>query len=159
VKALRRFLALPWRDRLLLLEAAVFLGAARAALLTVPFRLIAAHLGKQIPPDQVPGSSTSVPSGARRVAWAVEIMARHTPWDSACLARSIAGKFMLRRRGFPSWLFLGTMKDPNGNLMAHAWLRYGQDVLIGAGELGRFTALSSFGDPPPAVPEHTLDAA
>lgn len=147
MKALRRLRELSWHDRLLLLEAALYLGAARAALLSLPFRRIAVHLGRQVAPDQVSPSPLAAPSDARKVAWAVDVMARHTPWDTACLARSIAGKFMLRRRGLPSWLFLGTTKDPSGNLLAHAWLRYGNEVLIGGGELDRFTPLSSFGEP------------
>jgi hypothetical protein len=152
VKAVRQFRALSWHDRLLLMEAAIYLGAARLALLTIPFRLIAPYLGKQVAPEQVAPSLLLAPSGARRIGWAVELMGRHTPWDSACLARSIAGKFMLKRRGLSSWLFLGTMKDPGGDLRAHAWLRYGKEVLTGDGALEGFTALSAFGDPPQGVP-------
>jgi hypothetical protein len=146
MRALRRFLSLSWPDRLLLLEAAVYLGAARVALLSIPFRLIAVHLGRQVSPDEAPRRPSSAPAAARKIAWAVEVMGHHTPWDSACLARAIAGKFMLRRRGLSSWLFLGTMKDPGGDLKAHAWLRYGNEVLLGAGTLESFTALTSFGD-------------
>ena len=149
MSALRKFLALTGRERLLLLEAGIYLGAARAALLVIPFRRIARHLGRQFPPEHSPVSDAPVPSEARKIAWAVELMSRRTPWESACLAQSMAGKFMLRRRGFPSWLYLGMRRDETGKLLAHAWLRAGDEILLGGGRLETFTALSSFGEPAP----------
>jgi hypothetical protein len=147
VSALRKLAALNWRDRFLLLEAWIYLGAARAALLAVPFRHIARCLGRQFPPDHAVDEESTAPNDARRIAWAVEVMSRHTAWESACLAQAIAGKFMLRRRRLVSWLFLGTRKDAAGNLEAHAWLQCGSEILLGAGGRESFTALSSFGGP------------
>ena len=147
MSALRKFLALSWRDRLLLLEAWCYLGAARIALLTIPFRHIARRLGRQFPADHaIPSPSPALPE-ARRIGWAVELMSRHTPWESACLAQSMAGKFMLRRRGLTSWLFLGTRKEASGDLAAHAWLQSGDEILLGGAGRETFTALSSFGEP------------
>ena len=71
-------------------------------------------------------------------------MAGHTPWDSACLAQSIAGKFMLRRRGLSSCLYLGTKKDERRNLAAHAWLQAGNEIVIGGGDHETYTVLSAF---------------
>jgi hypothetical protein len=146
VKALGKFLELGPGDKLLVLEAWLYLGLARAALLGIPFRLIAPRLGRQLSP----GDSTmtaDVPAAiARRIGSAVERMVRHTPWDSTCLTQTIAGKFMLRRRGVPSRLYLGTRKDESGRLLAHSWLLVGNEILIGAGGHDTFTALSSFAE-------------
>lgn len=144
MKALRKFRALEPGDQRLILEACVYLGVARAALLVVPFRIIAQRLGRQLSP----GDST-LPSGApapvaRRIGSAVERMARRTPWNSTCLTQTIAGKFMLRRRGLSSRLYLGTRKDESGRLLAHSWLLVGNEILIGGGGHETFTALSSF---------------
>jgi hypothetical protein len=147
VSALQKLAAINWRDRILLVEAWLCLSAARACLLMVPFRKIAAHLGRQFPPDHTTGPATPVPPDARRISWAVDVMSRRTPWESACLAQAIAGKFMLRRRRIVSWLFLGTRKDAAGNLAAHAWLQIGPEILLGGAGRESFTALSSFGGP------------
>ncbi len=144
--AFRKFLALEWRDRLLLSEAFLYLGLARAALLSVPFRHISRHLGRQFPPGAEAPSSGPTSPEARRIGWAVDVMSRRTPWESACLAQAMAGKFMLQRRGIRSRLSLGMKKDPAGKLAAHAWLQAGDDILLGATR-EPFTVLSTFSDP------------
>jgi len=146
VRAVRKFLALPLAEKLLLVEALLYLGLARLALLVVPFRHVARRLGQQLPPDAVPPSTYSASPGARQIAWAVEIMSRRTPWESACLAQAIAGKLMLRRRGVPSRLSLGMRKDASGKPIAHAWLQAGEATLLGATP-EPFTVLSTFVDP------------
>lgn len=147
MRAVRKYLALGWTDRLLLIEAWLYLGAARLALLAVPFRYIAPHLGVQIRPTAVePPGSEAVPPEARRLAGAVEIMSRHTPWESACLAQAMAGKWMLRRRGLFSRLYLGTKKEPSGELKAHAWLQSADEILIGGAGHETFVVLSAFAD-------------
>jgi hypothetical protein len=147
VSALRKFLGLDRRQQLLLIEAWVYLGAARAALLSVPFKNISRYLGHQLKPEDKIPTSGPTPPMAREIAWAVEVMSRHTPWESACLAQSIAGKLMLGRRGLASRLSLGLRKDEAGKLAAHAWLQAGNETLIGALGHGTFTVLSTFGDP------------
>ena len=125
----------------------MYLGAARAALISLPFRRLSRHLGKQLDPAVESASGGAPPAAAREIGWAVELMSRHTPWESACLAQSIAGKFMLKRRGLRSLLALGLRKDEAGKLTAHAWLRSGNEILIGNVGHETFTVLSSFGEP------------
>ncbi len=139
---------LSWGDRLLLLEAWIDLGAARLALRLLPFRHIAARLGRQVPVDDPSSGATLGVPGGRQIGNAVEIAARHTPWESACLAQALAGRLMLRRRGLASRLYLGTKKDEAGNLMAHAWLAAGNEILVGGEAHETFTVLSIFRDPP-----------
>jgi len=144
VNAVRKFLALHPGDQLLILEACFYLGLARTELLLVPFRLIAPRLGIQLSPGDSTLPSDAPAPIARRIGSAVERMARRTPWNSTCLTQTIAGKFMLRRRGLSSRLFLGTRKDERGKLLAHSWLLVGNEILIGGGGHETFTALSSF---------------
>ena len=148
MSALRKLLALSWSDRFLLIEAWFDLGIARLALLTVPFKHIAPHLGRQLPPDHPIRDLPTIHPVARRIAWAIDVMSRHTPWESACLAQAVAGKHMLRRRGLSSRLFLGTRRDEAGGLAAHAWLQLGREIILGGGGRPTFTALSSFDDTP-----------
>jgi hypothetical protein len=147
VNALHKILALSWSDRLLLLEAVFYLTAARLAIASLPFRHIAPHLGHQILPGLVPVPKGPPPEAARRIARAVQIISGRTPWESACLAQGIAGRLMLGRRGLPGWLFLGTRKDEHGDLIAHAWLQSGDQILLGGESHGTFTMLSGFGEP------------
>lgn len=145
-KRLKKFLQLSWADRFLLLEAFLRLGVTRAVLLLVPFKYIAPRLGRQtldLPEDPDQGD---FPEWTRRVSWAVETAAGQTPWQSACLAQAITGKFMLKRYGLETRLFLGMKKGPDGKLSAHAWLKAGNGILIGASGHETFTILSVFMD-------------
>ncbi len=143
---LRKFLQLNRAERSLLVEAWFRLAAARLTLLSVPFKRIAPRLGKQLLPGELPEAPQGTSPLARSIGRAVERAARYTPWDSTCLTQTIAGKIMLRRRGLPSRLYLGTRKDESGRLVAHSWLLVGNEVLIGGGGHETFTPLSAFED-------------
>jgi hypothetical protein len=142
---IKKFLKLSWADRFLFLDAFIRLGFTRAVLLLVPFNYIVPYLGRQtldLPDD--PDQSDRLPEWVERVVWAVETAARLTPWESACLAQAITGKFLLKQRGLETHLFLGMKKDAEGNLFAHAWLKAGNVILIGANGHETFTVLSVF---------------
>jgi hypothetical protein len=51
---------------------------------------------------------------------------------------------MLERRNIESTVYLGTAKDENGKLIAHAWLRSGSFILTGSEEMSRFVVVSKF---------------
>jgi hypothetical protein len=142
---LRKFFSLPWGDRLLLIEATLWLGLARLVMLAIPFRWLAPSLGQQM----LESPTTDEPAqheDARRLSRAVVTMSRYTPWESKCLTQAIAGKMMLKRRGIASTLYLGVMKDGNNGLSAHAWLRSGTVILTGGPGRERFTVVSTFAD-------------
>lgn len=141
--ALRKLRELSWADRGLLLETLWWLGVARLALLTMPFRWIAPYLGQQ-------KAETNRELGpypekdVLRIGWAVQVVARRTPWESACLAQAIVANWLLRRRGIPSTLYLGMAKGNCGEWQAHAWLRCGPHILTGEPGHGRFAVVSTF---------------
>ena len=138
---------LQWRDRTLLAEAAFWLAAARAAVLVVPFRYLAPHLGTamaETPPDPLPADESP-----DRIAWAIGAASRATPWRTPCLAEAIAGQRMLRRRRIPSTIYLGLTKD-GAAMAAHAWLRCGSRTLVGAPSSDRFTPVATFAHAPRA---------
>ena len=81
-----------------------------------------------------------------KVTWAIEAVRWATPWDSNCLARSIAGKRMLRKRGLASTLYLGVSKSDPKTLIAHAWLRCGERYVAGAPGHEQFTVVATFAE-------------
>ena len=64
--------------------------------------------------------------------------------ESECLVKAIAGMKMLEKRNIESTLYLGTAKDENGELIAHAWLRSGPFYISGAEVMERFTVVAKF---------------
>ena len=75
----------------------------------------------------------------------VERVARFTWWRSMCLERALAGKWMLRRRGIPSTMFVG-MARQGEQFVAHAWLVGEGLTLTGAGKTA-YAPLAVFREP------------
>ena len=120
------FLAQSPLDRLLVGEAIIVLALARLAVLTVPFRFIAAWAAR------TPDGGTADPVLLMRVRNAVTTAAHNVPWNAVCLPQAMAAKAMLGRRGQGSAFNLSANFDPDGKLTAHAWLAVGDTVVVGA---------------------------
>lgn len=116
--------------RRLMVEALFWLAVARVALLVLPFRRVAAHLGDPLPPAEGARrlAAEAIPPGgdaiAREIGWAVRRMAGYVPFRSVCLQQALAGKAMLRRRDIAAALHLGVVTGvaPGATMKAHAWL-------------------------------------
>jgi hypothetical protein len=129
-----------------MLEAAWKLAVAHAAIHVLPFRWIAPRLGNLGEPTSNAELNEEQQRQAQLVGWAVTVLARHYPLDAKCLARAVAGKWMLHRRGLPSTLYLGVDRVSSGEkwLEAHAWLHCGTDIITGEQHHERFTVLAAF---------------
>lgn len=142
-----QFLSRSRRDRFLFLEALLTLTWVKLLVHTVPFRRLSRHLGQPQAktPDAIPAHERAI---AVDISWAVQAAARHVPLGFVCLPQAIAAKWMLRRRGIASTLYLGVAFDTKDRteMLAHAWLRAGDKILTGAAEAARHHALASFAD-------------
>lgn len=140
---LTTFFKKPLADQILYLEAALWLGISRLAILILPFRWIAPFLG-----THMASSDENDENGDREtvisISRAIRTMSRHLPWGCKCLAQAISGKMMLRRRQIPSTLYLGVANKEDGDLNTHAWLRAGDIIILGGGGLERFAVVSTF---------------
>lgn len=127
---------------LLLVEAYLFLGLARF-LKMMPFSKVAPLLGDQM--NETSHNHLGMNNQMiKNVSNAIRIMSRYTFWESQCLVKAIAGMKMLERRGIDSTLYLGTAKDEEGKMIAHAWLRSGPFYISGVEGMERFTVVSKF---------------
>jgi hypothetical protein len=133
---------------LLLAEALVWLAVAQVALKLVPYRTFARSLGRL-----QRGCPVAINAGdqvlARRVADAVTVMSRYTPWQSRCLAQATAAQLMLRGHGVATTLYLGVDLRGAGGVAAHAWLQSGGMTLTGGDSHERFAVMAHWGATPP----------
>jgi hypothetical protein len=142
--------------KVILIEAALALIAAGAAIRFLRFRRIAPSLGMAMParpatpgPEDASSSTAICLDEAVRIkstGWAISTAAGHLPWRSTCLVQAIAGRWMLRRRSIPSTLCIGVDRGAIARLEAHAWLRSGNFVLTGAASAERFKTIAEFRD-------------
>ncbi len=142
LKKISVFLSLDKKTQLLFIEAFIYLGWARF-LVFMPFSKVAPTLGSymnETSRSETPQNSPII----KNVAQVINIASRYTLWDSKCLVRAIAALKMLERRRIESTLYLGTAKERNGELIAHAWLRSGPIYITGAEGKSRFTIVGKF---------------
>jgi hypothetical protein len=156
----RRFRTLrrmSWSDRALAVESLAMLAAARVLVKATPrHRLVSRIGGSRVTMAEAPdaaGSERSAGSksassksiGSRvgsRVGASVEHVARLTWWRSMCLEKALAGKWMLRRRGIASTMYVG-MARKGSEFVAHAWLVGEGQTLTGAGNIS-YAPLAAF---------------
>jgi hypothetical protein len=141
-RKIARYRRLTPSQRRLLAEAFILLGVSRLALLLLPFKRIAPHLGKQGEDAYAIDAGQTVT--AKGVGWAVRSASMHTPWQSKCLAQAMTAKHMLRQRKIRNTLYLGLAKDETGKMIAHAWIFCGSLPLTGAMDTPRYTVVSTF---------------
>lgn len=142
---LQRFLYLSWRERWLLLEAFVWLGLMRSAIILLPFRHIVGifrlNEGKTTSSRGLSNNDQAI-----SISWAIKAAAARTPWESVCLGQALAGMAMLRSRGLSGIIFLGIVRNATGQqtMSAHAWLSSGDIILTGGEGHENYTVISSF---------------
>lgn len=142
VNKVRSFFSLDTKTMLLFIEAYIYLGWARL-LLFIPFSRLAPSLGAQM--EETTNSQTLLNKATlSRVHDAIQIMSRHTFWESKCLVRAIAALKMLEKRHIESTLYLGTGRDESGKMVAHAWLRSGPYYITGADGMERYAVVGKF---------------
>ena len=143
IRLTAKYFKRPFTEQALYLEAAFWLGMSRLAILILPFRWIAPLLGTHMAVSNEHRAATDKKTEIS-VSRAILTMSRHLPWECKCLAQSMSGKMMLRRRQIPSTLYLGVAKKEDGDLNAHAWLRAGDTIILGGGGVERFAVVSTF---------------
>jgi hypothetical protein len=159
-----RVRSLSWAQQRMALEALLWLGLLRVAVLVLPFRRTAALL--RLSPTPATDETTDV-SGlnanrhdppvrssndghqqsenvAENIGWAIRAVGARTPWTSTCLVQSLAGYMMLRRHKVTSVVYLGVAQDGEGDLEAHSWLRWGESLLTGASGYERYRPIAAY---------------
>lgn len=61
---------------------------------------------------------------AKLVAFHVNRITKHTPWESKCFVQALTAQKLLLKYGIESTLYMG-VKHEDGVMKAHAWLKCG----------------------------------
>ncbi len=80
---------------------------------------------------------------AAHVSQTVNRICNKTSWESKCLVRALTAQRMLVKQGIPSTMYLGVRED-NGKMLAHAWLRVGKMIVTGGEVCDGFTVVDKF---------------
>lgn len=143
-RKVKSYFSLPGTIRRLVWEAYVLLAWARLQK-TRPFAKIAPGLGTPMVETPVTGLNRTQVAEIRNISKAILLASKYTLWESQCLVMAIAAMKMLERRNIASTLYMGTARNNQGQLMAHAWLRSGKLIVTGADTMDQYTVVGVFG--------------
>lgn len=142
-----KFLRLPSRQRRLLIQTGVLLAGAWLGLRLLSFQALyrlAERLGEPSRRRRT-GNLFSQAEIGSALGRASRFLFRQDP----CLPQALAGYALFNRNGCPVAVRLGTRKQPDGSLKAHAWLedQSSGEILAGGprSEIERYTPLAPIG--------------
>ena len=133
-RVFRRVLRLTAREWALLATALPVVVLLRLGLWLLPFKVLRSAVSRLARPDSKPSRRLT----PKQVAWAVRAVSRCVP-RATCLTQALATQAILAFLGFIATLRIGVAPGANGALEAHAWLEYGDRIIIGWETRGRFT--------------------
>ena len=134
IKRLKKFVTtVDNQTKIDFIDAYFYMGIIRMYMLFVPFKKLRKKMGKsnEESPEEVDDDTYLI---AQRIASIIAGAAKYTPWESKCLVKAATAQKMLKKKGIKSTLYLGAMKDTDGKMVAHAWLRCGKMYVTGGGK-------------------------
>lgn len=140
IRLIRRWRALPPRERRLLPEAAACLLWARVILALFPLETALRIMKRETRPG---AGCLALSSNPQQIKLAVERAARHVPFKAVCLQQAFAAFVMLRRHGLPATVHLGVRRQ-EGGLRAHAWSVSGNTSMTGTELASAFVPIAVF---------------
>lgn len=75
---------------------------------------------------------------------ALRVVSAHVPWRSVCLDQAIAAQRMLSRRGLQSTFYFGVARGEDASILAHAWVRSGQQWIVGYQSAMKYHIVNSY---------------
>ena len=146
---MRRALAVPFRRKLMVLEALARVSAAWMMIRLLPYRLWRRRLGILVsnpPPEEPLDAARNLVIDD--VAWAHHALQRLFGTAFTCLMLAVSARDMLARRGVESSIILGIERKPEPSrqqeLGAHAWVKYGNRYIVGQQGSSRFTPVAVY---------------
>jgi len=114
-------------EQRLVLEVGVLLVDIRMALSLLPFR----HVRRFV--DQASRRRLSIEEHTyrERVVWAATGFGKRLLTKRPCLTQALVVQYLFNRAGYPTQLRIGVAKGKENRLMAHAWLKDDESVIIG----------------------------
>lgn len=112
--------------------------------LLIPFRYYHRFLGQQGLESEL---DVVVDRRALKSAHTLQVVSKYCFWQCRCLTQALALKLILRRRRINCTVYLGVSRLKPGGIEAHAWLRCGRQILVGAEGRDDYAVVARFSDP------------
>lgn len=135
-KKIFRFFSLAANEKWLFLEAVYLALWSRIFIGFFPFKKFAVHLGnaREIKLDSTAHNNLLI----KDICNAMKRSSRYLPFKRKCLIDAVIVKKMLEKRGIKTTLYLGVSKKEQNEMIAHAWLVLGNEVIVGKQGMEKF---------------------
>ncbi len=148
-----RWTLLPKARKKLFLEVIFELFRARYQIFHRPFKEVAVQLGRL--GVETPAVTLSDDGFSALAAGYVKRLAPWMPFESLCFVQALALGRVLLRRNYQITIYLGLNRS-QAEMKAHAWLRWGDQVLAGGPQHLEYTVVGCFTNAPNAKPHPAL---
>ena len=154
IAKIHTFFSLNQADRLVLLQAMLFLPVLQACVRCLPLTAIIKVFKLQqvaLLPHESTADETTAPIDPhiRRIQWALYVLMHSLPFLAGkCFSQALFARSILKKNQISTILFLGAKNyaTPNAiqKMQAHAWLSAGPIVVTGWQEKDRFIPVAAF---------------
>jgi hypothetical protein len=126
----------------LLPEALFFILLAQIGLAFYSFQKLSKSMGKLM--DESPNKDNKHTALLDQIGQSINMIANNLPWEAACYPRALCAKWMLIRRKINSTLYLGVKKNKVGITEGHAWLRSGNQIVVGKKGYKKYNIIATY---------------
>ena len=143
LRLMRKFLRLPFARKALLIQVSLQLLLIRAGLSLFPFARIYGWIKRF---HRLSQPRVMISDALESIPWAVNLAGKVWFGDEGCLPQAILGECLLIRKGYPAKMTIGVRRQPDGTLIAHAWVECNGQNLIGGTTNHHLNQFKSFPD-------------
>jgi hypothetical protein len=143
ITAIKNFVLLPFDEKKLFFIATFLVLKIRILVTFLPLRFYSSKFGirhKTLSDSQEVINLTTM----HKVKRTIKRTSIYLPFKNKCLVDAFVAKKLLKKLGFESTLFLGVGRDENGQVIAHAWLKYCGMIVTGEKGIESFSEVEWF---------------
>ena len=149
-KLLRKYYSIDKTERKILNRTFFWLIYAFVLVRMIPLRWFSHLLGEFKPARPAGGKEEvlEINSGEKELIQMlvknIRRWKRFLPWKVKCFEEAIAAKKVLEKYKISSTLYMGVDKNTEKELIAHAWLKVGNEIIIGKKGYEKFSVVGFY---------------
>lgn len=142
LKKLKIYIHLPRVEKELFFKAVRLALYYRLLTSLLPFKFYASRIG--VRGKELASTSDYEMDILKNTFRAVRRSAHYLPFKEKCFIDALVAKKLLEKQGYASTLYLGIKKEYNKKMLAHAWLKCNDIIVIGKRGHSEFIVVEKF---------------
>lgn len=139
----KKYIKLNKQERKILNQTFLWVLISLFLVRIVPLRWFTSLLG-EFNNDKIKELKPSDDIYIKQITKSIKRIKKRVPWRVKCFEEAIAAKKVLQKRKIESTLYLGVDKTKENKLIAHAWLRNGDNFITGKNGYEQFKVVGFY---------------